>query len=173
MKIIITSVTVFLNICLITLSLNVVAETASKNKPSLKSTPLKIPVEKTSPGKNIPEININNKIEQWDQDTALYKGNLKDLSRPSKRAIVIGDLNFAIEPYLNMLNTQAGAERFGASSLYQIFLIYIDPYNKKRNQTQAKKYFDRLIKEYPDSEEAKKALKIQDKYGISVKAVSD
>ena len=93
-----------------------------------------------------------------------YTGEFDELTKPSKAAIVEGNLNIAIKPYLSVLKTKLGREKMGDFALYQIFLIYTDPSNIKRDPKQAKKYLDRLVNEYPDSENSKKAQKLHERH---------
>jgi hypothetical protein len=104
------------------------------------------------------DSNVSKQLDEWSEDSAKYKGKFTDLSDPSKRAIVTGNLDFAIQPYLRALESEFGRKQFGAESLYQIFLIYTDPYNEKRDSKLAKKYLDRLKNEYPNSDQTAKAI---------------
>ena len=52
----------------------------------------------------------------------------------------------------------------GEESLYQIFLIYTDKTNEKRDPIKAEEYFQLLKKEFPDSKRAEDAAKIHAKY---------
>ncbi len=93
-----------------------------------------------------------------------YTGKFDELTKPSKAAIVEGNLNIAIKPYLSVLKSKLGREKMDDFALYQIFLIYTDPSNSKRDSKQAKKYLDRLVNEYPESENSKKTQELHEEY---------
>lgn len=107
---------------------------------------------------------IKKNLEEMFKSSEHYTGELDELTKPSKAAIVEGKLDIAIKPYLSVLETKLGREKMGDFALYQIFLIYTDPSNSKRDPALAKKYLDRLINDYPDSENSKKAQKLHKKY---------
>jgi len=100
-------------------------------------------------------------INEWRKSAAKYTGELSDLSDASKTAIVTGNLDFAIKPYLEAYNGPLRDE-LGLSSIYQIFLIYIDPINV--NFDNAKIYLEILEKEWSGEEETIKANQIYQKY---------
>jgi len=113
---------------------------------------------------NLKADEITKNLEEMFKASEHYTGEFLELTKPSKAAIVEGNLNIAIKPYLSVLETKLGREKMGDFALYQIFLIYTDPSNSKRDTKQAKKYLDRLVNEYPDSENSKKAQELHEKY---------
>jgi len=114
-------------------------------------------------------ISIANEAEKVDFDKSLelmkkqasqYLGNNPDLSGASKRAIVLNQTEQAEKQYLFMYNNQTGSIKFGVEPLYQIFLIQIDKYNKKRNIEKASSTLEKMVSEWPDSEKTHKAQKL-------------
>lgn len=99
-------------------------------------------------------------FEQWSAIAAQYRGTNTDLSKPSKRAIVLGKPELAEKPYLSAYNSEFGRKQFGVESLYQIFLVYIDQSNPARDLLKAKKYLDQMKVEWPKSDQTKKAESI-------------
>jgi len=95
-------------------------------------------------------------ISDWKKMAARYNGELTDLSDASKTAIVLGNIDFAIKPYLVAYNGPL-KEKLGVSSIYQVFLIYIDPVNKNRSIEKADFYLQILRKEWSDQKETIKA----------------
>lgn len=96
-------------------------------------------------------------FDEWDRQAAKYQGVNTDLSVPSKRAIVLGQPELAEKPYLVAYNNKNFREQYGQDSLYQIFLVYIEPTNSARNLSKAKYYLDKMVEEWPDGEQTKKA----------------
>lgn len=103
------------------------------------------------------EENMAAEFELWQQQAAQYRGNNLDLTIPSKRAIVLGQPELAEQPYLAAYNSEFGRKELGAESLYQIFLVYIDASNKARNTSKAKFYLDKMIAEWPEEIQTRKA----------------
>jgi hypothetical protein len=102
---------------------------------------------------------VQNTIKEWERQASQYPGDNPDLSMASKRAIVLGQPELAETPYLAMYKSDAG-KKSGAIALYQIFLVYIDKYNSAKDVTKSKVYLDKLVAEWPESIEAKKAQEI-------------
>ena len=59
--------------------------------------------------------------------------------------------------YLQGYNDQKMSNEVRAIALYQIGLIYMNPYNEQRNDTKAATYFTRINQEFPSSRAASRA----------------
>jgi len=112
------------------------------------------------------QVDVDATLEVWKGEAGQYQGNLLDLSDASKRAIVLGKPEIAEGPMMLAYNSELGRKLFGATSLYQIFLVYIDPVNVARDTNKAKWYLDKLESEFPDSEEATKANAVYAGFGL-------
>ena len=102
-------------------------------------------------------------MDEWDSVAATYPEKNTELSVFSKYAIMKGQpyvaesVNMkAYKAYKDVQNRQM----FVKSSLYQIFLVFIDKHNKERDIDKSKYYLDKLEREFPNSEEAVKAREI-------------
>lgn len=108
---------------------------------------------------------IDETLRQWEQQAQQYQGNNQDLSVMSKRAIVLGRPELAENPYMKAYSSEYGRKQFGVESIYQIFLVYIDQSNPARNPQKAKYYLDKMLLEWPNSEQTKKSIEIYAKSG--------
>ncbi|MHB8746436.1 MAG: hypothetical protein ACYC7I_07885 [Gammaproteobacteria bacterium] len=78
----------------------------------------------------------------------------------SKRAIALGKPELAEKPYMTAYNSEYGRKQFGVDSLYQIFLVYVDQHNPARNLDKAKYYLDKMVSEWPEAQQTKKAKEL-------------
>ena len=107
---------------------------------------------------NVPRTDVSGTLNNWKQHASEYPGNEPDLSDASKRAIVLGKPELAERPYLTAYNSEYGRRQFGVESLYQIFLVYIDPHNSARDIGIAKRYLDQMVSEWPNESQTLKAI---------------
>ncbi len=74
-----------------------------------------------------------------------------DLLTYSVQAIARGKVDAAVETYLKGLNSKSYSDSIKSLSLYQIGLVYMNPYSEQRNDETALNYFTRHLNEYPQS----------------------
>jgi tetratricopeptide (TPR) repeat protein len=74
-----------------------------------------------------------------------------DLLTYSVQAISRNNTDAAVKTYLKGLNSDNYSDNIKSLSLYQIGLIYMNPYSQQRNDEMALKYFTRHISEFPNS----------------------
>lgn len=80
-----------------------------------------------------------------------------DLTPMSERAIREGRLEDANGVYATVYENPGSSDGIKAKSLYQLGLIYMSPHNKDRSVKKARMFFDKVITEFPDSLQARKA----------------
>lgn len=74
-----------------------------------------------------------------------------DLLTYSVQAIARNKVEQAVETYLKGLNSVNYSASIKSLSLYQIGLIYMNPYSQQRDDEKAMSYFNRHLSEYPQS----------------------
>lgn len=74
-----------------------------------------------------------------------------DLLTYSVQAIARNDINAAANTYLRGLKSSSFNENMKSLTLYQIGLLYMNPYSQQRNDNVALKYFNRHLAEFPKS----------------------
>jgi TPR repeat protein len=74
-----------------------------------------------------------------------------DLLTYSVQAIARNNLDKAVATYTKGLNSRSYSDNIKSLSLYQIGLIYMNPYAEQRDDNEALKYFNRHLKQYPES----------------------
>lgn len=79
-----------------------------------------------------------------------------DLLTFSVQAIARNNINEAVITYTKGLNNKDYSDNVKSLALYQIGLLYMNPYAEQRNDNEALKYFNRHSQEYPDSRLRKK-----------------
>jgi len=79
-----------------------------------------------------------------------------DLLTFSVQAIARNNLDKAVITYKKGLNSKSYSDNIKSLTLYQIGLLYMNPYAEQRNDDEALKYFKRHRQQYPDSRLRKK-----------------
>jgi TolA-binding protein len=74
-----------------------------------------------------------------------------DLLTFSVQAIARNNLDEAVATYTKGLNSKGYNDNIKSLALYQIGLLYMNPYAEQRNDNEALSYFNRHLKQYPDS----------------------
>lgn len=74
-----------------------------------------------------------------------------DLLTYSVQAISRNKVDAAVKTYLKGLNSESYSDNIKSLSLYQIGLIYMNPYSQQRDDATALSYFKRHLKEFPQS----------------------
>jgi outer membrane protein assembly factor BamD (BamD/ComL family) len=74
-----------------------------------------------------------------------------DLLTYSVQAIARNNLDKAVATYTKGLNSRSYSDNIKSLSLYQIGLIYMNPYAEQRDDDKAITYFNRHLKQYPES----------------------
>jgi len=80
-----------------------------------------------------------------------------DLTPMSERAIRDGRLEDANGVYATVYENPGSSDSIKAKSLYQLGLIYMSPYNKDKSMKKARFFFDKIVNEFPNSIQARKA----------------
>ena len=93
-----------------------------------------------------------------------------DLLTYSVQAIARNNLDKAVVTYTKGLNSKSYSDNIKSLSLYQIGLIYMNPYAEQRNDDEALKYFNRHLQQYPKS---RLRAKIKAKIALINKRKSD
>lgn len=93
-----------------------------------------------------------------------------DLLTYSVQAISRNNVDQAVETYLKGLNSDSYSDNIKSLSLYQIGLIYMNPYSQQRNDETALKYFTRHTNEFPNS---RLKAKIESKVALIKKRKSE
>lgn len=86
-----------------------------------------------------------------------------DLLTFSVQAIARNNIDEAVAIYTKGLNNANYSDNIKSLALYQIGLLYMNPYAEQRNDDEALKYFNRHFKEYPKS---RLRSKIKDKVAL-------
>ena len=81
----------------------------------------------------------------------------QDLTPMSERAIRDGRLEDANGVYATVYENPGSSQSIKAKSLYQLGLIYMSPHNKERSMKQARFFFNKLVEEFPNTLQARKA----------------
>ncbi|MFT4764514.1 MAG: TolA-binding protein [Oleispira sp.] len=79
-----------------------------------------------------------------------------DLLTFSVQAIARNNIKEAVATYTKGLNSEGYSDNVKSLALYQIGLLYMNPYAEQRNDTEALKYFNQHTQQYPDSRLRKK-----------------
>ena len=79
-----------------------------------------------------------------------------DLLTFSVQAIARNNVDEAVATYNKGLNSKSYSNNIKSLALYQIGLLYMNPYAEQRNDDEALKYFGRHLKQYPESRLRKK-----------------
>jgi tetratricopeptide (TPR) repeat protein len=74
-----------------------------------------------------------------------------DLLTFSVQAIARDNIVEAVKTYTKGLNSKNYSDNVKSLALYQIGLLYMNPYADSRNDNEALKYFNQHLKQYPDS----------------------
>lgn len=74
-----------------------------------------------------------------------------DLLTYSVQAIARNKVDEAVATYSKGLETNSFDSNMKSLTLYQIGLVYMNPYNQKRDDQKALKYFNRHLQEFPES----------------------
>lgn len=93
-----------------------------------------------------------------------------DLLTYSVQAIARNNLDKAVATYTKGLDSKSYSDNIKSLTLYQIGLIYMNPYAEQRDDNEALKYFNRHLQQYPDSRLRKK---IKTKISLINKRKSD
>jgi TolA-binding protein len=93
-----------------------------------------------------------------------------DLLTYSVQAIARNNVDKAVITYTKGLNSKSYSANIKSLTLYQIGLIYMNPYSEQRDDSEALKYFNRHLKQYPDSRLRKK---VESKIALINKRKSD
>lgn len=81
----------------------------------------------------------------------------EELTPMSERAISTDRIEDAHSVYMVVYENPASSAKIKAKSMYQLGLIYMSPYNKKANDGKALGFFSKIIREFPDTNVAKRA----------------
>lgn len=97
-----------------------------------------------------------NRLELMTRDDTPYDDELTDMSA---RAISENRVEDAESVYLVLYSDKSISNEMRASSLYQVGLIYMSPFNAQGNNQKALGYFRKITDEFPDTPTSKKSQK--------------
>ncbi|MFC3149544.1 tol-pal system YbgF family protein [Litoribrevibacter euphylliae] len=109
---------------------------------------------------NVVILTADQHLMNWKKQPKLPPKNIphdEEMKDFTARAITTDRIQEAILLYTLMYENKGSTDQIRASSLFQIGLMYMSPYNAKGDQEKALEYFIRIQREFPNSEVAKRA----------------
>jgi TPR repeat protein len=115
---------------------------------------------------NVVILTADQHLMNWKKQPKLPPKNIPhddEMKDFTARAITTDRVQEAVLLYTVMYENEASTDELRAGSLFQIGLMYMSPYYVKADESKAIEYFEKVKKEFPETEIAKQAvLKVSD-----------